>query len=120
MDVVYWIIGSTAIISLLSLIGVFTLSMKDKVLQKMLLMMVGFSAGALMGGAFLHLLPESLENTGLESMFLFTLIGFALFFLVERILHWRHCHKGKCDVHMFTYMSLIGDSIHNFIDGIII
>jgi zinc and cadmium transporter len=72
-----------------------------------------------MGGAFLHLLPESVElREGLD-VFLFVLVGFALFFLIEKVLHWRHCHKGECQVHTFTYMNLIGDSIHNFIDGLI-
>ncbi|MFH1101463.1 MAG: ZIP family metal transporter, partial [Methanobacteriota archaeon] len=42
-----------------------------------------------------------------------------LFFLIEKVLHWRHCHKGECDVHTFHYMNLVGDSIHNFIDGLI-
>jgi zinc and cadmium transporter len=65
------------------------------------------------------LLPESVElREGLD-IFLFVLVGFILFFLIEKILHWRHCHKGECEVHTFTYMNLIGDSIHNFIDGFI-
>jgi len=72
-----------------------------------------------MGGAFLHLLPESVELCEGLDVFLFVLVGFALFFLIEKVLHWRHCHKGGCQVHTFTYMNLIGDSIHNFIDGLI-
>jgi len=72
-----------------------------------------------MGGAFLHLLPESVELSDGLDVFLFVLVGFALFFLIEKVLHWRHCHKGECKVHTFTYMNLIGDSIHNFIDGLI-
>jgi zinc and cadmium transporter len=84
-----------------------------------LLILIGLSAGALMGGAFLHLLPEAVEkSTGLD-VYLFVLIGFILFFLIEKVLHWRHCHKGECNVHTFQYMNLVGDSIHNFIDGMI-
>jgi zinc and cadmium transporter len=110
---------STFIISIISFIGIFTLALKDKLLDKIVLLLVSLSAGALMGGAFLHLLPESVElNEGLD-VFLFVLVGFALFFLIEKVLHWRHCHKGECKVHTFTYMNLIGDSIHNFIDGLI-
>lgn len=120
MNVLTWIISSTFIVSLISLIGILTFAIKTKLLNKILLTLVGFSAGALMGGAFLHLLPHSIEETEYSTAFLYLLVGFALFFLIERFLHWRHCHKGKCDVHMFTYMNLIGDSIHNFIDGIII
>ena len=76
-------------------------------------------AGALMGGAFIHLLPESVENSGAE-MLLFALFGFVLFFIIEKVLFWRHCHDGKCDVHTFRYMNLIGDAVHNFIDGLIL
>lgn len=115
-----WIIGSAVLVSVLSLIGVITLTIRDKLLKRVLFILVGFSAGTLMGGAFLHLLPEALRETGSSVVFLYVLVGFALFFLIERVLHWHHCHKGDCDVHTFTYMNLIGDSIHNFIDGVII
>jgi len=114
-----YIILATIIVSLISFVGVVTLALKDKILNKILLILIGLSAGALMGGAFLHLLPEAVEkSTGLD-VYLFVLIGFILFFLIEKVLHWRHCHKGECDVHTFHYMNLVGDSIHNFIDGLI-
>jgi zinc and cadmium transporter len=114
-----YIFLATFIVSLISFVGVVTLSLKDKILNKILLILIGLSAGALMGGAFLHLLPEAVEkSTGLD-VYLFVLVGFILFFLIEKVLHWRHCHKGECDVHTFHYMNLVGDSIHNFIDGLI-
>ena len=114
-----YIFLATFIVSLISFVGVVTLALKDKILNKILLILIGLSAGALMGGAFLHLLPEAVEkSTGLD-VYLFVLIGFILFFLIEKVLHWRHCHKGECDVHTFHYMNLVGDSIHNFIDGLI-
>jgi len=117
-----YIIISTFAIALIAFIGIFTLALKDKVLDKILLILVSLSAGALMGGAFLHLLPEAIEEAeGTDfNVFFIVLIGFILFFLIEKVLHWRHCHKGKCDVHTFHYMNLIGDAIHNFIDGLII
>jgi len=120
MFILGYIILTTFIIALIAFIGIFTLSLKDNVLNKILLVLVSLSAGALMGGAFLHLLPESIEESGDLNPFIFVLIGFILFFIIEKVLHWRHCHKGKCDVHTFHYMNLIGDSIHNFIDGLII
>jgi len=119
-----YIILATIVVSLISFVGVITLTLKDQILNKILLILIGLSAGALMGGAFLHLLPETVEssekfNVPLLNLFLFVLVGFILFFLIEKVLHWRHCHKGECDVHTFQYMNLIGDSIHNFIDGLI-
>jgi zinc and cadmium transporter len=122
IEVLVWSLAATLIVSLLSLAGVITLSMKPKALDKILLLLVGFSAGAMMGGAFFHLIPESVDLSGVEFTLAIIIVGFALFFLVERVLHWHHCHEhgGKCDVHTFTYMNLIGDGVHNFIDGLII
>lgn len=120
MAALLWALGATLLVSAISLIGVVTLSVKDKLLNKILLILVGLAAGGLMGGAFLHLLPEALEKVAVASVFILALAGFSLFFVLERILFWRHCHKGKCPVHMFTYMNLVGDGMHNFVDGLII
>ena len=115
-----YIILVTFAIALISFIGVFTLAMKEQLFNKILLILVSLSAGALMGGALLHLLPEAVKRSEGSDVFLIVLIGFILFFIMEKVLHWRHCHEGKCDVHTFHYMNLIGDSIHNCIDGLII
>jgi len=117
-----YIIVSTFLIALIAFIGIFTLLIKEKLLEKILLILVSLSAGALMGGAFLHLIPEAVEKTNETNfdVFLFILTGFIIFFVIEKVLHWRHCHNGRCDVHTFSYMNLVGDSVHNFIDGLII
>lgn len=115
-----WILSATVLVSLISLIGIFTLGVKTKVFDKILFLLVGFAAGGLIGGAFLHLLPEALEQCGCNLVFIYVLIGFTTFFLMERYLYWRHCHEGVCDVHTFTYLNLIGDGVHNFTDGLII
>ena len=93
---------------------------KEKLLQKILLFLVSLSAGALMGGAFIHLLPEAQEKYRDGNMFLIVLLSFIFFFFVEKLLHWRHCHKGKCEIHTFGYINLFGDAVHNFIDGLVI
>ncbi|MEK6973515.1 MAG: ZIP family metal transporter [archaeon] len=120
MDTLLYILLATIIDSLLALVGIFTLWMNDKKFQKILLFLVAFSAGALIGAAFFHLLLESLEEMPAFEVFVYLLIGFCLFFFIERFLHWHHCHNGKCETHEFTYLILIGDGIHNFIDGLVI
>lgn len=120
MEKLFLIITSTFLISLASLIGVFTISIKEKILSKFFLSLISLSAGALMGGAFLHLLPEASEKLNNENMYSIVLFSFILFFLIEKVLHWRHCHKKNCDVHTFGYMNLFGDAVHNFIDGLVI
>lgn len=115
-----WIFSATVLVSLISLVGIFTFGMKSKVFDKLIFIFVGFAAGALIGGAFLHLLPEAIEKAGCGPVFLYTLIGFTAFFLMERYFHWRHCHEEKCEIHPFTYLNLIGDGVHNFVDGLVI
>ncbi len=120
MNELVYILGATLFVSLISFVGVFTLAMKKKDLEKSILLLVALSAGALMGGAFLHLIPEAVESSIGENVFLFVLIGFIAFFFIEKVLHWRHCHEEHCEVHSFAYMNIFGDGVHNFIDGLII
>jgi len=117
--VLLYILTAVFSITLISLIGISFFSLKDKILERFIESLVSFSVGGLLGGAFFHLLPEAVSETG-SALFLYTLSGIMIFFLTENFFHWRHCHKGECDVHAFTYLNLIGDGIHNFIDGMVI
>jgi len=118
--VLFWILASTFIVSLISLIGIIALTIKDNLLHKIIFCLIGFSAGALIGSAFLHILPEALQKTNSTIVFYHLILGISLFFLMERYLHWRHCHDKDCHVHAFTYLNLFGEAFHNFIDGVAI
>jgi len=115
-----WALGASIAVSLVSLIGIFSLLLKEGLLNKLLILLIAFSAGGLIGGAFLHLLPEALEQASSSIIFSYLIFGFIAFFILEKYLHWRHCHKGVCSIHAFTYLNLIGDSVHNFTDGLVI
>jgi len=122
-----WILISTFLISTIAFIGALTLFLKEKFLNNILLILVAFSAGALIGGAFLHLLPEAISKAGAEksfSLFLYLLLGFCTSFILEQFIKWHHHHTIKhvaeCKIKPFSYLILIGDGIHNFIDGLVI
>lgn len=114
---------SVTVVSLISLVGLFTFSIKENKLKNILIYSISFSAGALFGDVFIHLLPEIVKKTGLTPLIAtYILFGIIFSLFIEKIIHWRHCHMPvtKTHVHPFAYMNLFGDSIHNFIDGLII
>lgn len=118
---ILWPVSASIVVSLISLIGILSLLLNEKLLNRILILLVGFGAGGLIGGAFLHLLPEALERSeNFTALFTYVIFGFIFFFILEKYFYWRHCHKGKCEIHTFTYLNLIGDGLHNFIDGLII
>lgn len=117
---ILWVLISTTFVSLISLVGVFTLGLKEELLKRIVNFLVNLSIGVLIGVAFLDLIPEAVSGGGKENVFFYVLIGFFLFFLIEKILGWRHCHEDKCPVHSFAYINLFGDAVHNLTDGLII
>jgi zinc and cadmium transporter len=120
MEALLYAVMATTIVSLLSFMGIVTLVLKKNMLEKVILVLVGFAAGVLLGAAFFHLLPEALALSNSLDIFVALVIGFCMFFVLEKALYWRHCHEKNCRVHVFTYLSLIGGGIHNFVDGLVI
>jgi zinc and cadmium transporter len=121
IDVLLMSVAATVLVSLVSFIGLLGLGLKTKVLDRIIFLLIGLSAGTLIGDAFIHLIPEATVGASGETVPIFIIVGFSLFFIMERVLYWHHCHEnGKCDVHTFRYMNMIGDGVHNFIDGLVI
>lgn len=81
---------------------------------------LGFAIGALIGVSFFDIIPEAAEAIGNRSAFLFVAVGILLFFVLEKLLFWYHCHDGTCAVHTFTHLILLGDAVHNAVDGVMI
>ncbi len=117
MTLFLWILIATLIDSFFALIGAFTLFLNENLEKKVINAFVAFSAGSILAGAFFHLIAESLEKISSQVVFLTVIVGFSLFFIIERYFWWHHCHNGKCDVHPVGYLVLLGDGLHNFIDG---
>jgi len=113
----FLILFATLIISLMSFVAAWFLRHK---VTKYLHYLITFAAGVLLASAFLDLMPEGLHDVDLHLGLLFVLIGIILFFLIERFIHWHHCGKHDCHRESLGKLNLIGDSIHNFLDGIII
>jgi len=120
----FYALVSVFIVSLISLIGVISLSIKLENLKKILIYFISFSAGALIGDAFIHLLPEVVEESGELSLqiSLYVIGGIMVSFVMEKLICWRHCHMPITTTHQhpFAWMNLFGDAVHNFIDGLII
>lgn len=124
MNYLYAIIA-VLIVSLLSLVGVLALGIQKKNLESLLLVLVAFSTGSLIGDTFIHLIPETIEKSGGRLTFQTSIsifIGILIFFILEKFLRWRHCHNPECSEHPahIGTLNLVSDALHNLIDGALI
>ncbi len=123
MNTIIYALGSVTLVSLVSLVGIFGLSLKKEWLEKHIYIFISIAMGALLGDAFIHLIPEAFENA--ESPLLISILviaGILFFFVLEKFLHWHH-HGNDAEenhIHPVGKLILFSDGVHNFIDGVII
>lgn len=117
-----WTLASVLLVSLISLIGVFFISINEKGLRRILFVLVSLAVGGLFGDTFIHLLPEAFRQSDGIGTALYVLGGIFLFFILEKFLRWRHDHilENESAVHPVGYINLFADGVHNLLDGMII
>jgi zinc and cadmium transporter len=122
MNTFAWIVASGLAMSAIALVGSVTLVLSESTLQRIILPLVAFSAGSLIGGAFFHMIPAGMLHSGISTgFFVWIIAGFTTFFALEQLLHWHHCHRASTSCKKpLTYLILIGDGLHNFIGGLAI
>lgn len=114
---------SVIVVSIVSLIGVFSLSLKEEIIKKYISLFISLAVGALLGDAFIHLIPEAFENSSNSVIVsLLIIFGILIFFTIEKFFHWHHHGEDKeiTQIHPVGKLLLFTDGFHNFIDGIII
>lgn len=115
-----WILLGGLAMSAIALVGSATLLLDPRTLDRLLLPLVAFAAGSLLGGAFFHMLPGAMEASGFgTSTASWLLAGFSCFLVLEQFLHWHHCHRSSAGCRRpLTYLILIGDGLHNLLGGL--
>jgi zinc and cadmium transporter len=122
MSTLAWIILGGLLMAAIAMVGSVTLLLRPATLDRILMPLVAFAAGSLLGGAFFHMIPAALA-TRLDSLDvgIAVILGFTAFLILEQLLHWHHCHRATADCRQpLTWLILIGDGLHNFIGGLAI
>lgn len=114
----FGLLGSAGAMSGAALLLFFPDAMRNRLLPCLL----SYATGTLLGAAFLGMLPTSLEKAPALAISATVLAGLVAFFILEKLVIWRHCHDGECETHGHQAGSLIllGDAFHNFVDGVVI
>jgi zinc and cadmium transporter len=114
--------ASVVAVSLLSFVGVLVLVLREGVLRRLLPILIGFAVGALLGDALLHILPELSEKGGINAAIAFVMVaGIVGFFVLEKFIHLHHAlSTSEGRIHPVAMANLLGDGVHNFVDGAII
>lgn len=116
-------LASVSAVSLVSLAGIFTISIREEMVKKYVFILVSLAVGALLGDAFIHLIPEAIESFP-SSMpaGLLVITGIVAFFILEKFMHWHHHGNDVSEhqIHPVGKLVLFSDGVHNFTDGIII
>jgi zinc and cadmium transporter len=120
MSTLVWIVVAGLAMSAIALVGAVAVLMPPAKLERILLPVVGFAAGSLLGGAFFHMLPESIDALGNRlGIYVALMAGFLVFFVLEQFLHWHHCHRVHHTTHRpLGHLILLADGLHNFIGGL--
>jgi zinc and cadmium transporter len=115
------IVGANLLISLIGVAGAYSLVYFFIKNNEKIMILVSFAAGSMLGVSFFELLPEALEkHANVNSIMQYLVIGFVLFLLIEKAFFYYHCHEENCDRHVSVKLVMVGDTVHNFLDGVAI
>jgi zinc and cadmium transporter len=120
MTDLFWILVFGFAMAAIALVGSVTVVLRRETLERILLPLVAFAAGSLIGGAFFHMMPASVERMGNGiAPWLWLALGFLTFFVLEQFLHWHHCHHARhAHDRPLNWLILIADGLHNLIGGL--